>query len=80
MLEDLDLYKEHPIICNKLTAAVSDTAATTECYALFRDIKLKLHCHTDKNLPPDVCATKRFIVNLKSVWPESHIHSILGTD
>ena len=52
MLDELDMYEEHSIICNKISDASSAAEAAADRCAVFKGIKVKLPHHTVRHLPP----------------------------
>ena len=59
MLDQLDLYEEHSIICNKISAAASGAEAAADRCAVFKGMKRELPCHTVRDIPPSRCPMKR---------------------
>ena len=59
MLEELDLYEEHGIVCNKILAAASGSEAAADRCAVFKGLKAELSHHTIRRLPASRCPMKR---------------------
>ena len=58
MLDDMDMYEEHSIICNKISAASSAAEAAADRCPVFKGIKAELPHHTVRHLPPERCPMK----------------------
>ena len=58
MLDELDMYQEYSIICNKLSAASSAAEAAADRCPVFKGIKAELPHHTARHLPTARCPMK----------------------